>query len=72
MGEGLRCYTNGGPQELNMVGEINGYDTVWHNPESLANILFSGKSGTVQKSNNRYHKRTCVPCPQSRWCHHEI
>ena len=38
-GEGLRCYTKGGPQDSNMVGDIDRYGTVWYNPESLANIL---------------------------------
>ena len=49
MGEGLRYYTNGGPQELNMVGEIDGYDTVWYNPESLANILFLARVATYRR-----------------------
>ena len=49
MGEGLRCYTNGGPQESNIVGDIDGYSTVWYNPESLANILSLGRVSTHRR-----------------------
>ena len=38
-GNEMTCWTNGGKHHTNQVGDVPGYDTVWYNPTSLANIL---------------------------------
>ena len=38
-GQEMRCFTNGGHQDSVLIGDLPGYDTVWFNPESIANIL---------------------------------
>ena len=38
-GQEMRCFTNGGHQDSMLIGDLPGYDTVWYNPESIANIL---------------------------------
>ena len=35
----MRCSTNGGSQDSDMIGDLPGYGTVWFNPSSIANIL---------------------------------
>ena len=32
-----------------MVGEIDGYDAVWYNPDSLVNILFLARVATYRR-----------------------
>ena len=38
-GQEMRCFTNGGHQDSVLIGDLPGYDTVWYNPDSIANIL---------------------------------
>ena len=35
----LRVFTNGGTQISTIIGDTQAFETVWYNPESLANIL---------------------------------
>ena len=38
-GKEMRCFTNGGYHDSDMIGDLPGYGTVWYNPTSIANIL---------------------------------
>lgn len=38
-GHKMHCFTNGGYQDSNLIGDLPGYGIVWYNPTSLANIL---------------------------------
>ena len=38
-GKEMRCVTNGGYHDSDMIGDLPGYGTVWYNPTSIANIL---------------------------------
>ena len=35
----MKAYTNGGRQDSTLVGELPGFFEVWHNPQSMINIL---------------------------------
>ena len=37
--DGLRIVTNGGYKDVNMIGDLHGFGTVYYSPTSLANIL---------------------------------
>jgi hypothetical protein len=34
----MNIYCNAGLSHTNMVGELDGYGTVWYNPKGIANI----------------------------------
>jgi hypothetical protein len=51
----IRC--NAGVTHTNMVGELNGYSTVWYNPKGIANILSLSQ---VEKKSQRRKRLSCT------------